>query len=859
MSTTSPTPYVPYQAYKPKRHSRVLSNPTPPAEVLPNGFTDLHNQTRHVSSSSFDSATKANIESNAKVVSALRNDVAPSAANDPETPYPFAKSSSGPSSRPVSVVIMPEQLAGKDMDMKPSSERASPTDTVSSVTGIRLNGEPLESTSDANTEPSSPASVQSAPIATNARPMSSSSGVNGKASTMVKLSEKSAGKAPAVSSDDGPPTSPTSPISAKSTFRNRRTSTFRYVPLRPPNASSSSTPRTSSPLRPTSTQAHSHNRAASTSGLSPLSNARLLGDQPSPLQTASRSPASVHSDLSPETAHSTLLNPIIRDVNNNTHHRSTSVMIPPSISPQPRLNPPQRTSSLPPPPAPPPKPISPSLSPSPGPGPGPASSAASQSISATSSRVQSPSLMPHNTPSFSTSSTTSIPSTPTSTGTYKAVYRPGFQPKGVYRPLTDEFLALRKRARDRGRIELTRLERRFEKLVDLHFSPPKSGEEDAVMKGREKSSNGSGVMAPGLARRASSFFEDLGDLKGKSATELWRSVLESRAAAANGGKGDIRSAEQRITPWQDDAEVSACPHCSASFHPLTNRKHHCRLCGRIICSLPVKNPQRPIPCSLLFVSDPKTGRIEEVTEGVDYGVRPRARVDSKVGKTGGGVGQNEEKFLKGVRICRECKPVMLRQQYRQEAKRVPAMVRLYEALISLESEIEETLPQFQELMLSLSNNPDEAPTKEASAARKHLLECFADYDAIAKRIRKIPCPGGPGSSQDRVQAAIVARANMFLQKNMFPLQSLPKLKKRSSTNVNGDALVSDSAPSQVIDPDSELARVLQPLLEQEALLESFVEEATTHRKFEDARTLKANLAEIRAEIDRIVIQAEGGV
>ncbi|KAL5529681.1 hypothetical protein ACEPAG_5666 [Sanghuangporus baumii] len=857
MSTTSPTPYVPYQAYKPKRHSRVLSNPTPPAEALSNGIADPHNQTRHVSSSSFDSVTKTNGESNAKVVNALRNDVAPSPANDRDTPSPFAKSDSGPSSRPVSVVIVPEQSAGKDVCMKPSSERASPTDTVSSVAGIRLNGEPLESTSDASTEPSSPASVQSMSIVADARRMSPSSEVNGKASTMVRPSEKSAGKAPAVSSDDGPPTSPTSPTSAKSTFRNRRTSTFRYVPLRPPNASSSSTPRTSSPLRPTSAQANSHNRAASTSGLSPLSNARQLGDQPSPLQKASRSPASIHSDLTPEAAHSALLNPAIHDVRNNTHQRSTSMLVSPSIAPQPRLNPPQRTSSLPPPPAPPPKPTSPSLSPSPGPGPGPSSSAASRSILATSSRVQSPSPIPYNTPS-SASSVTSVPSTPTSTGTHKAVYRPGFQPKGVYRPLTDEFLALRKHARDRGRIELTRLERRFEKLVDLHFSPPKAGEEDAAIKGKEKSSNGSGIMAPGLVRRASSFFEELGDLKGKSATELWRSVLESRAAGANGGKGDIRSAEQRITPWQDDAEVSACPHCSASFHPLTNRKHHCRLCGRIICSLPVKKPQRPVPCSLLFVSDPKTGRIEEVTEGVDYGVRPRARVDSKVGKTGGSSGSNEEKFLKGVRICRECKPVMLRQQYRQEAKRVPAMVRLYEALVSLESEIEETLPQFQELMLSLSNNLDEAPTKEASAARKHLLECFADYDAIAKRIRKIPCPGGSGSSQDRVQAAIVARANMFLQKNMFPLQSLPKLKRRSSANVNGDVSGSESAPSQVIDPDSELARVLQPLLEQEALLESFVEEATTHRKFEDARTLKANLAEIRTEIDRVVIQAEGG-
>lgn len=55
-----------------------------------------------------------------------------------------------------------------------------------------------------------------------------------------------------------------------------------------------------------------------------------------------------------------------------------------------------------------------------------------------------------------------------------------------------------------------------------------------------------------------------------------------------------------------------------------------------------------------------------------------------------------------------------------------------------------------------------------------------------------------------------------------------------------------------VDQDAALAHTLQPLLEQEALLESFVEEANAQRKFEDAKTLKANLKEIRSEIDRLL-------
>jgi rabenosyn-5 len=120
------------------------------------------------------------------------------------------------------------------------------------------------------------------------------------------------------------------------------------------------------------------------------------------------------------------------------------------------------------------------------------------------------------------------------------------------------------------------------------------------------------------------------------------------------------AAEQRITPWQDDNAVSACPFCSTNFHPLTNRKHHCRLCGRVVCSLPPRAPARPTSCSGLFAVDAQSGRLEEVVEGVDYGVRRRTSSTMGVGGGGmGGAGGEEEKGSKGVRVCKECRPVLL--------------------------------------------------------------------------------------------------------------------------------------------------------------------------------------------------------
>lgn len=70
----------------------------------------------------------------------------------------------------------------------------------------------------------------------------------------------------------------------------------------------------------------------------------------------------------------------------------------------------------------------------------------------------------------------------------------------------------------------------------------------------------------------------------------------------------------------------------------------------------------------------------------------------------------------------------------------------------------------ERLKPSSLNDP---PTKEASAVRKRLLEAFSQYDAMSKRIYQLPWPD---SSQFRVQAAVLSRANIFLQKNMFPLK-----------------------------------------------------------------------------------------
>jgi rabenosyn-5 len=76
-------------------------------------------------------------------------------------------------------------------------------------------------------------------------------------------------------------------------------------------------------------------------------------------------------------------------------------------------------------------------------------------------------------------------------------------------------------------------------------------------------------------------------------TQLLANSLEDVSSHSGGflslaGQNNQRKQlEQSVVTWEEDAKVLNCPFCQQQFGSWSFRRHHCRLCGRVVCADPL--------------------------------------------------------------------------------------------------------------------------------------------------------------------------------------------------------------------------------------------------------------------------------
>ena len=397
---------------------------------------------------------------------------------------------------------------------------------------------------------------------------------------------------------------------------------------------------------------------------------------------------------------------------------------------------------------------------------------------------------------------------------------------GVLKDHTCDFVELRQKRVERQNLDIARLEKRLTKLTRLLANPLPPTED--VNSGSEREGRG------GLAALGAS-------------------------ALATTSQNKRKALEQRVVAWEDDKAVSRCPLCQQEFGSWSFRRHHCRICGRVVCS------------------DVQTLCSTEVSLTVKVAVAPLCSSATSE-KTGNGA------VDVGIRICRDCRQTIFsKRDFEDSLTKKPPDQRAYETLRQFEKGIRLLLPTFQRALLPLQQKDDDVPPpshqqiQEAAKMRKRLIDSFQKYDVAARRIRDLPTTS---PTQQKLQNQIYATAGAFLHVNMLPLKSLPRLLKPSShrngltakrlgipsalressttstlpaagdnsSSVSAAGSETSTAVSALEQEERELRERLVVLEEQRFMVSEMIKKAQGQRRFEEVGALTRNGEELDGEI-----------
>ncbi|RWS28292.1 rabenosyn-5-like protein [Leptotrombidium deliense] len=229
--------------------------------------------------------------------------------------------------------------------------------------------------------------------------------------------------------------------------------------------------------------------------------------------------------------------------------------------------------------------------------------------------------------------------------------------------------------------------------------------------------------------------------------------------------------EKRCVEWVNDADVKLCPNCAKSFN-ISRRRHHCRLCGGIMCH----------NCSQFLEFEYATKLISPTNLSADTFLSSPMNSSFNSGLTRRGSNSSLMSMVNSsgephIRVCRDCKVLLdRRNQLVEDQVTKPFVTHLYDKLKVILSEADKLVPIYYQMCASLSEGENNYKLRDAQEVRIKLMKVAESIDVISRKISNLDVTNEQqplSASQLKVQMNIRLMCTQYLRENMLGLPSLP--------------------------------------------------------------------------------------
>ncbi|CAH8462772.1 unnamed protein product [Schistosoma haematobium] len=331
---------------------------------------------------------------------------------------------------------------------------------------------------------------------------------------------------------------------------------------------------------------------------------------------------------------------------------------------------------------------------------------------------------------------------------------------GVYQSLTSKFIQLRKNHVNRSSLETNRLLIRLEKLIDVaetHESDRKVFEQ-AIVPWIDAKVDLCPCCGKGFGLGAEIAFPDEDD--------VYLNSTENNASISRF--------------WPNKISVTRLTNAILDYNPVYRRRHHCRLCGYVLCA----------DCSYFISIHNARGLLHALngqdlylfpvpSNASDTNDHPNYLLESEVIFREGNISTSQNGYE--LRICPICINILKRKI--SSLKTLPIntpIIQMHIEFKELMKKVCEWIPSYTIIAESLNSGEQKYTLESARSMHSDLLQALQKIETLGRQFAKYSEPNSElyvNRIVARLTSAVYRRARHFVQNYLPPLQTLPTLRQ----------------------------------------------------------------------------------